>query len=588
MDNRYVKLIESVKKPGRYTAGEVNVVRKEWSNTIIKIALAFPDIYDIGMSHLGIKSLYHILNSRKDALCERVFAPWGDLEEGLRASGLPLFSLESGKTLKDFDLVGFSLAHELNYTNVLNILELSCMPILSADRDLSYPLVIAGGPSALNPEPMADFIDIFFIGEAEEGINEIVDRITRLKSGDVIKKKSEYLKEFLDIEGVYVPNFYEATYEGGNFISLASKIEKAPEKISKRVIKDFDNCYYPTAQIVPNVSIVHDRVSLEIMRGCPNRCRFCQATAIYHPRRLRSPDTVMQLAKSAQSLTGYDEISLLSLSTGDYPQILELLEKMILEYKAKEVSISLPSLRVEQITSTLPEVIKRIKKTGLTFAPEVGSKKLKNIINKKIENDVLIDSVRNAFNSGWNRVKLYFMIGIPGEDDADLDAIIDIVERIRSLKCRRKKTVTLSISSLIPKPHTPFQWEGMATRAELARKIDYIKKRIKHRDIKLDTHNIESSFLECILSRGDRRLSEVIRRAFLSGARFDNWSDCFNIKLWLMAFKESGLDLEGYAGEFGYSRPLPWDHIDCGISKESLKQESILAHDYAAIQKLDR
>jgi len=567
MDKRYEELLQHVQRPGRYIGGEINAIIKDWDTADLKVALVFPDIYDIGMSHLGMKVLYHILNSRPDILCERAFAPWPDMERLLREKNLPIVTLENKKPLKEFDIIGFSLSHELSYTNVLNILNMSGIPLRSKEREASHPLIIAGGPCAFNPEPMSDFIDLFLIGDGENAILEISDCcLSSAKGKNAQKNKKDFLKEFSKIEGVYVPEL--------------------PAAVRKRTEPDLDKCFYPARQILPYVPIVHDRISLEIMRGCPHRCRFCQATTLYSPRRTRSKDALMRLARETQKKTGQDEISLLSLSTGDYPGISDLLDGLTEEFKPKGVSISLPSLRIEKGIKDLPPVIRKIKKTGFTFAPEVGSGKLRRFINKNIDSGNLVEGAKAAYESGWKKIKLYFMVGFPGEDNKDLDGIIEMAASVAGLRPanrRRGANVTISVSSFIPKPHTPFQWEPMASRESLAEKINYIKRGVDRRRVTISTHNIDMSILEGVLSRGDRRLSGVIEGAFLKRARFDNWTDLFTADIWTKAFLERGIDPADYLRRRRHDEPLPWEHIHSGTAKDILINENISAHRQATI-----
>ncbi len=589
MDKRYEDLLQYVQRPARYIGEEVNSIVKDWDSAELKIALVFPDVYDIGMSHLGIRILYHVLNSRPNILCERVFAPWVDMEQLLRSKNLPIVSLENKRPLNEFDIIGFSLSHELNYTNVLNILDLSGIPLRSKQRMNSHPLIIAGGPCAFNPEPMSEFMDLFLIGDGEDAILDIADCYLRcIKDKRIGKDRKIFLKEFSKLEGVYAPGLYSAVYENGAFQRLVPAEKGVPAVIKKRLAPDLERCFYPTKQIVSYIPLVHDRVSLEIMRGCPHRCRFCQATAIYSPKRLRSKDTIMRLAHEAQNKTGHNEISLLSLSTSDYPRILKVLETLVEEFKPKGVSISLPSLRTEKGIEDLPPIIRRIKRTGFTFAPEVGSEKLKRFINKNINNGRLLESVRNVYEFGWKKIKLYFMIGFSGEDNKDLDALIDAAAEVADIrpKTRRGATyVTLSISSFVPKPHTPFQWEAMASGGLLREKIEYIKRNIKSRRVKVNTHNVDMSILEGVFSRGDRRLSGVIEAAFLEGARFDNWSDLLNFDIWRSAFRKYGIDFTDYLKGRRHNEPLPWEHINAGVSKDRLAKENALAH-RQAVNKL--
>lgn len=581
MDKRYEELLRYVERPARYIGGEINSVVKDWESADLKVALAFPDVYDIGMSHLGIKILYHFLNSRKNILCERVFAPWRDMEKLLRSKNLPLVSLENNKPLSEFDIVGFSLAHELSYTNVLNMLEVSGIPLKERDRNETHPLIMAGGPSAFNPEPMADFIDLFLIGDGEEAVLEIAEKYIAVKKAGKSGRR-DMLREFAGIEGVYIPGFYKASYEEGRFSELIALEKNAPLFIKKRLSKDLEKCFYPVKQIVPYIPIVHDRISLEIMRGCPHRCRFCQAAAIYSPVRLRSRDLILEIGDKAYSFTGYDEISLLSLSTGDYPGITDLAAKLSSRFRSKGVSISLPSLRIEDSIKDLPPIIREIKKTGLTFAPEAGSARMRKFINKDIDIEKLLSAVKRSRELGWRKVKLYFMIGLPGETEGDIDAITELAYEVLNQKDKEGagfSEVVLSISSFIPKGHTAFQWEAMATKDSLAEKISRVRRNIRTKKIKLNIHNVDMSLLEALFSRGDRRLALLIESAFKKGARFDNWKDIFDNNIWQAAIEECGVEAGMYLKERRYSEPLAWGHISSGISRETFIRDNILAHE---------
>lgn len=586
MQKQYEELLQYVERPARYIGGEINSIVKDWDNTYLKVALAFPDLYDIGMSHLGSKILYHLLNSKDNILCERVFSPWGDMEKLLRSKNLPLFTLENNKSPSEFDIVGFSFSHELNYTNVLNILEMSGIPLKTKERNGSHPLIIAGGPCAFNPEPMADFMDMFLIGDGEEAILEIAERCISLKEKGLSRNRPELFRELAGIEGVYIPSLYAPSYKGGEFDRLAPLETYAPAVIKKRLSKSLEASFYPEKQIVPYIPIVHDRVSLEIMRGCPHRCRFCQATIVYAPVRLRSNDTIFRLGKATQALTGHDEISLLSLSTADYPGAIDLLELLTDEFKPQGVSISLPSLRIEDSIESLPSLIQKIKKTGLTFAPEVGSGRLRKFINKNIDTDKLLRAVKKAHDLGWRKIKLYFMIGFPGETEEDIDSIAKLVYDILNLKDndrRIKIEITLSISSFIPKPHTIFQWEAMTQKEALRNKISQLRRSIKSNKVKVNVHNIDMSALEAIFSRGDRRLAALIETAYKKGACFDSWKDAFRQDIWQEAMSECGVDIAACLKGKRYAEPLPWDHINPGTSKDILAKDSILAHEQAGI-----
>ncbi|MDD5680600.1 MAG: TIGR03960 family B12-binding radical SAM protein [Candidatus Omnitrophica bacterium] len=586
MDKRYEELLQYVERPGRYIGGEINSVVKDWNTADLKIALAFPDLYDIGMSNLGGKILYHLLNSKDNILCERVFSPWSDMEKLLRDRNMPVFTLENNKSPREFDIVGFSFSHELNYTNVLNILDMSGIPLRSGERDESYPLIIAGGPCAFNPEPMADFIDVFIVGDGEEAVLELTESFISLKQKGLSKNRSVLFRELAKIEGAYIPSLYRASYKDGRFDRLAPLEEYAPPVIKKRLLKNLETSFYPTRQIVPYIPIVHDRVSLEVMRGCPHRCRFCQATMIYSPVRLRSKDTVFQLGKTTQMLTGHDEISLLSLSTADYPGVIDLLELLAGEFKPQGVSISLPSLRIEDSIENLPPLILKIKKTGLTFAPEVGSEKLRKFINKNIDTDKLLRAAKRAYDLGWRKIKLYFMIGFPGETEEDVASISKLTNDILNLKDKERRIkadITVSVSSFIPKPHTIFQWEAMEQNEILRNKISQLRRSIKSGRVKVNAHSVDMSILEAIFSRGDRRLSVLIEAAYKKGARFDGWKDVFRQDIWQESIAAYGIDVKSYLEKRKYTEPLPWDHISTGISKVALIKDNASAHEQAGI-----
>ena len=543
-------LLSQVRKPGQYIGNEWNSVKKNLDEIPVKFALAFPDLYEVGMSHLGLKLLYHLLNEDKEIACERTFSPAADLEELLRKEKVPLFSLESKEPLSNFDIIGFSLTYELNYTNVLNILNLAGIPLKRDERDGSWPLVIAGGPAAFNPEPMSDFIDLFVIGEAEEAIIELIRAFKTAR--DASKNKTQILKTLSSIEGVYVPSLY-------------SPGKDTVPAIKKRYIRDLNNSFYPVKQIVPHINVIHDRLALEIMRGCPNICRFCQARSIYHHKRERSLKKILELAEKGIANTGYEEISLLSLSSGDHSQIAPMIDNLISRFKKNGISISLPSLRIEKLLKSFPDLLSRIRKSGLTFAPEAGSERLRKIINKNINMDELGPTIKAACDSGWRRVKLYFMIGLPTETYEDIDGIIDTIYSI--LKDNRNIELNVSISSFIPKPHTQFQRSPMEREEALRAKISYIASKIKPRRAKLKFHDTRTGMLEAVFSRGDRKLGSVILHAFKSGCRFDSWKGQLDFDRWTEAFNAEGINLEDYIYR---TRPatehLPWDHINCGTS----------------------
>ncbi len=564
MDN-LDELLLQVRKPARYIGGEWNMVKKDWTSDKVKVLLAFPEVYEVGMSYLGLKILYGILNKRDDCLCERVFSPWPDFEEILRKNKMSLFSLESRRPIKEFDIIGISLAYELNYTNVLNLLDLGGIPLNASDRSEDDPLVIAGGPTCYNPEPMSEFIDAFVIGDAEDAIGELIE-IYKLNHD-----RKKLLRELAKISGVYVPSLYEAAYnEDGTIKSFLPKEKELPLKIRKRVVKDLDKAFYPTDQIVPYIQIVHDRIMLEIMRGCKHACKFCQAGTTYRPRRERSKGTVLSLAKEAYSKTGYDEITLLSLSSADHSQIRQIIEELNKEFQGKGVSVSVPSLRIEDSLGKLPALLSQVKKSGLTFAPEAGSDCLRKVISKNIDIEKLTEALRESYRSGWRRVKLYFMIGLPTEKEEDLEAIAKLLYKVSNLKREidgKDAQVTASINAFVPKPHTPFQWEPMETIDNLSEKKRFLRSIVKSRMVEIDFNSFQMGHLEAAFARGDRRLSRVVYEAWKRGARFDGWKEYFNFNLWLESFRENSLDPDFYTSRRrGPDEILPWDFIDIGFS----------------------
>jgi len=559
------ELLLTVQKPGRYVGGEWNAVKKEWTADKVKVCLAFPDVYEVGMSYLGTKILYGILNDRADCLAERVFAPWTDFEAVLRNNNIPLFSLESRKPLKDFDIIGFSFAYELTYTNILNILDLGGIPLRTSERTDADPLIIAGGPSCFNPEPMADFIDAFVIGDGEEAIGEIVEVYKKLRF-TLHASRPTLLRELAKIPGVYVPSFYAVEYNtDGTLGAFTATQEGVPAKINKRYVKDLDSAYYPTNQIVPNIGIVHDRIALEVMRGCTHACKFCQAAMTYRPCRERSRAKVLELARASYAATGHDEISLLSLSSVDYSHLRGAIEDLNAEFAGKAVSISVPSLRIEEMAIDIPLLISKVKKAGLTFAPEAGSEALRKCLNKDIDIEKLYDAARESFKAGWKRVKLYFMIGLPGETDDDIVKMAEMIRRISDLKKDldgRPAQVAASVNAFVPKPHTAFQREAMVSLDELERKKRLLRQRIASKHIELDFHKSDMSYLEAVLSRGDRRLADVIAAAWRAGARFDAWQEKFNLTVWGEAFILCRIDRSFYVNrKKNPDEALPWDFI---------------------------
>lgn len=573
-------ILLNIHKPGRYIGQEWNISKKDFDNSNIKFALCFPDLYEIGMSNLGIRIIYGILNSLPDVVCERFFSCGSDMEESLRQKGKEIFSLESRKALKEFDIAGFSLAHELSYTNVLAILDLGRIPLKSDGRGNNYPLVIGGGPCVMNPEPMHEFFDLFIIGEAEEAIVEVIDFYRKVKTDYKSGKLSKYelLKAASVIEGIYVPSLYEVEYGDDYGIKeFKPKAAGVNLKIKKRVIKDLDRPFVPLKWIVPYIQIVHDRITLEIMRGCPNSCRFCQARHLYAPFRKRSVDNIFNAAKQSYKDSGYEEIALGGLSVSDYPHIEELLKVLIAFFKDKCVSVALPSIKPKIMLGELSSLIATIKKTGLTFAPEAAAQKLRDILGKDFSTEDFFKVLEQAFASGYQSVKLYFMTGVPFEQNSDLDEIINFAVKVSELRRRfknRPAQVSLSINTLIPKPHTPFQWFKMEDLDIMLYKQDYLKKQAKkHRMIKLSFHGPYLSFVEGVLSRGDRRLSSVILNAYNAGARLEGWQENFSFQRWIKAFEDAGINPQVYLKEKSKQQLLPWDLLDIGVSKELLLSE---------------
>ena len=572
-------ILLQVNKPARYIGQEWNVSRKDFTKANIRFALCFPDLYEVGMSNLGMRIIYGILNDIEDTCCERFFSPDIDMQRLLASNHLEIFSLETRKRLKEFDIIGFSLGSELGYTNVLNILELGSIPLEASLRDYVYPLVIGGGPCTLNPEPMHKFFDLFVIGEAEDLILEVIDVYRKYKKDYKVSRisKQDLCFEFSQIEGVYVPSLYEVIYNSrGAIEEFKPRVKGMPLKIKKRFVKDLNSSFYPLAWLVPYIQTIHDRVTLEIMRGCPNKCRFCQARSGYFPLRVRNIKNILNLAYDTYKQTGYEEISLGGLSISDYPQVEELLTNLIDLFKVKGVSVSLPSIKAKAIVSNLSAIIAKVKKTSLTFAPEAGTQRLRNILAKDFNEQEFFKVIEQAYVSGYQHIKLYFMIGLPYEERGDLDAIIDLSVRISELRRKIKKIpaqINISINTFIPKPHTPFQWFGMEEIDSIKYKQDYIKNKIRNKRVILKFHNRDMSFLEGVLSRGDRQLSQVILCAFKKGARFDAWSNHFVFDLWHDAFRESNINPDFYLRERSRDELLPWDFVDVGISKDELISE---------------
>lgn len=571
------QILPRVKTPGQYVGGELNAVVKDHSQVRGKLCLAFPDTYAIGMSNHGLQVLYHAMNRRADWACERVFAPWPDMEEALRRHRLPLYSLETFTPLPCFDVLGFTLQYDLSATNVLTILGLGGIPLRSQDRTLDHPLVIAGGPCVQNPEPMAPFIDLFVIGDGEEMLPRVCDEWIRLKSagGD----RAELLAAMArGLPHVYVPRCYQPRYDSqGRAMAPLPAVEGAPELIRPAVLDDLDGTPLPTAPVVPNVEVVHDRMAMEIMRGCPWRCRFCQATAIKRPLRLRKVETLVQAALETYRNTGYNEISLLSLSTSDYPYFDELLRRMNEALRPLDIAISVPSLRVNEQLRSMGQLLDTDRHSGMTLAPEVALDDMREQIGKRIRNDDLFEGCRVAFQNGFNRVKLYFMCGLPGERTIDLDGIVDMAEHISRIGKEvtgRLASVVANVSNFVPKPHSPYQWNAMQ-RAEYFREAHrHLWRRRQLRCVDIKCHDVQTSMLEGIFSRGDRRIADVIELAWRRGARFDSWRDQARPELWHEAIREIGLDVETMVHQpYPVDASLPWDHIAIRQGRNYLERE---------------
>ena len=581
LSDRIESLLMNVQKPARYMGGEFNSVMKDPQAVDVRFAFLFPDVYEVGMSHLGMKILYHEINDRDDAWCERVFSPWVDMEQQMRGAGIPLFSLESRTPVAEFDLLGATLQYEMSFTNVLNALDLAGLPLRAADR-ASGPFVVVGGPCAFNPEPLAPFVDLVAIGDGETETLELVDCMKRWKASGA--PRSEFLRAASKIRGIYVPSFYDVAYnDDGTVASITPKPgTDAPEVVYKAMEPDLNAVSYPKRLVVPYGDVVHNRIMLEIFRGCTRGCRFCQAGMIYRPVRERSLDNLMQMADDLVRYSGYDEVSLMSLSSGDYSCLPELAHRMVERFAQKRVRISLPSQRIDNVlTDTLKET-QKVKKTSLTLAPEAGTQRLRDVINKGVTEADLMRSVTDAFKEGWSSVKLYFMLGLPTETDEDVLAIADLARKVRACyfqvpKERRSPglRVTVSASVFVPKNFTPFQWSGQLDEKNVVRRQMLLRDELrKLKGVDFKYHDMTTSYIEAVFARGDRRLADVLERAYRLGCRLDGWSDQFRYDAWLQAFGDCGLDPDFYAcRERSTDEVLPWDHLDCGVSKAYLLRE---------------
>ncbi len=562
--------LDRVMRPGRYVGNEQHIIKKEWSQVAVTFALAFPDVYEIGMSHLGIGILYHVLNQHEWILCERVFSPWVDMESRMREAKVPLFSLESKQPIRRFDVLGITLQYELQYSNVLNLIDLAGIPLRSKDRKRGEPFVIAGGPCAYNPEPLAGFLDAAVLGDGEEVIVEIANVVRKAKQEQW--SREAVLRAMAKLEGVYVPAFYRS--DDDSFGKMVPSEEGISEKIQARILNQLSIKNYPFKPIVPLIQVVHDRFSLEIMRGCTHGCRFCNAGMIYRPVRERKIEDLLSEAKTVISNTGYDEISLVSLSTSDYTELPGLMSALWQSFDQQGVSISLPSLRPETFTEVVADLAQGLRRSGLTLAPEAGTQRLRDVINKNNREEDLIRAVTLAYEKGWKQIKLYFMIGLLTETRDDLEGIVDLTQKVIRLgKKYGRNEVHVSLSPFSPKPHTPFQWEAQDSIEVLNEKIRFLRERMRWRELKLSWRDPEVSQLEAVLGRGDRRVGEAIYQAWKAGARFDAWSDQFQFDRWCQAFEASHLTLESFAGTLPLDRPLPWDHLTKGVSRSFLIRE---------------
>lgn len=584
--NKIEKLLLSVQKPSRYIGGEAGSIVKDKSKVDVRFAFCFPDTYDIGMSHLGMKILYSLINECENYWCERVFAPAEDFEALMRKNKIPLYGLESLEPIADFDFIGFTMQYELSYTNVLNMLDLAGIPIFARDRgDELTRIIVAGGPCVCNPEPLADFFDLFILGEGEEVNLELMDLYLEHKKAG--SSKIEFLREAAQIQGIYVPSFYHFFYKENGTIERMETSDGAPEVVHKRIIKDFDKVYYPDNFVVPFTEIVHDRASVEVLRGCIRGCRFCQAGFIYRPFREKSTDTICRETRDLCENTGYDEVSLASLSTSDHSEIDSMLSELIDYTEGEHINLSLPSLRVDNFSESLLEKIKRVRKSGLTFAAEGGTQRLRDVINKNVSEEEIMSTCRIAFEGGYSSVKLYFMMGLPTERDEDIVGIAELAQRVvdlyYSIENRPKGRgvqVSVSTATFVPKPFTPFQFEPQDTREEIERKQKLLVDSVKTKKIKVSWHDPNVSILEAVLAKGDRRLCDVIYAAWKKGCKFDSWSEYYKFDTWMEAFDECGVDPAFYANRrFEYDEILPWDHLDYYVSKEFFIRENKTAHE---------